>query len=135
MLCLSYTPPFFQGAGVVNADRSTDLAAGIYGVYATPDEWQVGDWQGQEYLNFAKVAYPNTTYTKTYEVHNPSGYNINVNLTDGYMKLITKTQMSFTTSNENLESAFNFHSPDYLMKMDPALIPADPCAPRSSTAS
>jgi len=36
--------PFYQGAGVVNADRATDLAAGIYGVYTTPDEWQVGDW-------------------------------------------------------------------------------------------
>lgn len=121
----SASSPFFQGAGVVDADRSTDLAAGIYGVYATPDEWDVGDWQGQQYLNFAKVARPGATYTQTYEVQNPSGYNINVSLTDGYMKLITKTQMAFTTSPENQESSFNFHSPDYLMKLDPALIPAD----------
>lgn len=121
----SVSAPFFQGAGVVDADRATDVAAGIYGVYATPDEWQVGDWQGVEYLNFAKVAKPGSTYTKTYEVKNPSGYNINVSLTDGYMKLITKTEMTFTTSPENQESAFNFHSPDYLVKMDPALIPAD----------
>ena len=121
----SASSPFFQGAGVVNADRSTDLAAGIYGVYATPDEWDVGDWNGVEYLNFAKVAKPGSTYTKTYEVTNPSGYNINVGLSDGYMQLITKTQMTFTTKNEGLESSFNFHSPDYLMKLDPALIPAD----------
>ncbi|MBI5566960.1 MAG: S8 family serine peptidase [Chloroflexi bacterium] len=121
----SVSSPFFQGAGVVNADRSTDLAAGIYGVYATPDEWQVGDWNGVEYLNFAKVAKPGSMYTKTYEVTNPSGYNINVSLSDGYMQLITKTQTTFTTKDESLESAFNFHSPDYLLKLDPASIPAD----------
>jgi uncharacterized repeat protein (TIGR01451 family) len=121
----SVSAPFFQGAGVVNADRATDVASGLYGVYATPDEWQVGNWQGVEYLNFAKVARPGSTYTKTYEVRNPSGYNINVSLSDGYMKLITKTQMTFTTSPESQESSFNFHSPDYLMKMDSTLIPAD----------
>ena len=121
----SVSSPFFQGAGVMNADRSTDLAAGIYGVYATPDEWQVGDWNGVEYLNFAKVAKPGATYTKTYEVTNPSGYNINVSLADGYMQLITKTQTTFTTQDESKESGFNFHSPDYLLKLDPASIPAD----------
>ena len=84
----SVSSPFFQGAGVVNADRATDLAAGLYGVYATPDEWQVGDWQGIEYLNFAKVAQPGDIYAKTYTVYNPSGYTINVALSDGVMKLV-----------------------------------------------
>jgi len=117
--------PFYQGAGVVNADRATDLAAGIYGVYATPDEWDVGDWQGTEYLNFAKVAHAGDTFTKTYTVYNPSSHDITVDLSDGVMTLITKTQLTFTTSDESLESGFNFHSPDYLMKLDPSLIPAD----------
>ena len=117
--------PFYQGAGVVNADRATDLAAGIYGVYATPDEWQVGDWQGTEYLNFAKVAEPGDAFTKTYTVNNPSGYDISVSLSDGVMKLIEKTELSFTTSDESEESDFNFHSPDYLMELDESLIPAD----------
>ncbi len=67
----SVSSPFFQGAGVVNADRSTDLAAGIYGVYATPDEWQVGDWEGADYLNFANVAYPGDTFAKTYRSPTP----------------------------------------------------------------
>jgi len=117
--------PFYQGAGVVNADRATDLAAGIYGVYATPDEWQVGDWEGTEYLNFAKVAYPGDTFAKTYTVHNPSGYEITADLSDGVMTLINETELTFTTSDESLESDFNFHSPDYLMELDPSLIPAD----------
>jgi len=121
----SASSPFYQGAGVVNADRATDLAAGIYGVYATPDEWQVGDWEGTEYLNFAKVAYPGDTFAKTYTVHNPSGYEITADLSDGVMTLISETELSFTTSDESLESDFNFHSPDYLMELDDSLIPAD----------
>jgi uncharacterized repeat protein (TIGR01451 family) len=117
--------PFYQGAGVVNADRATDLAAGIYGVYATPTEWQVGDWEGTEYLNFAKVAYAGDTFSKTYTVYNPSGYDITVDLSDGVMTRIAETELSFTTSDESLESDFNFHSPDYLMELDEGLIPAD----------
>jgi uncharacterized repeat protein (TIGR01451 family) len=121
----SVSSPFLQGAGVVNADRATDLAAGIYGVYATPDEWDVGNWQGQEYLNFARVAQPGDIYSRTYTVQNPSGYDIDVSLSDGFMQLMSQTEFTFTTSSESLESPFNFHSPDYLMKMDPSLIPPD----------
>ncbi|MGD2177173.1 MAG: S8 family serine peptidase, partial [Anaerolineae bacterium] len=117
--------PFYQGAGVVNADRATDLAAGIYGAYATPDEWQVGDWKGEEYLNFAKVAYPGDTFEKTYTVHNPSGHDITVDLSDGVMEKIESSELTFTTSDESEESSFNFHSPDYLMELDHSLIPSD----------
>lgn len=117
--------PFLQGGGVVNADRATDLAAGLYGVYATPDEWQVGNWNGVEYLNFAKVAYPGVSYTKTYSVVNPSNSGIQVALTDGVMELMGKYEFSFKTSDESEESAFNFHTPDYLMQLDDSLIPAD----------
>ena len=94
----SLSSPFFQGGGVVNADRATDLAAGIYGVYAMPDEWQVGDWQGTEYLNFAKTAWAGNVYTKTYTVANPSGYDIQVDLTDGVMTKMSSTELTFTTS-------------------------------------
>jgi len=121
----SVSSPFYQGAGVVNADRGTDLAAGIYGVYATPDEWQVGDWEGTEYLNFAKVAYPGDVFTKTYTVHNPSGYDITVDLSDGVMTLVNSYDYSLTTSSQTLESSFNFHSPDYLMELPSSIIPAD----------
>ena len=117
--------PFFQGAGVVNADRATDLAAGIYGVYAAPDEWQVGDWKGAEYLNFANVAHPGETYTKTYTVKNPSGHDITVDISEGVMEKIDSAELTFTTSDEDEESGFNFHAPDYLMELDESMIPAD----------
>jgi uncharacterized repeat protein (TIGR01451 family) len=117
--------PFLQGGGVVNADRTTDLAAGLYGVYATPNEWQVGDWEGVDYLNFANVAYAGETYSTTYTVSNPSGYDIDVNLSDGVMELIDSQELEFTTSSQSEESNFNFHSPDYLMELDPSMIPAD----------
>ena len=121
----SVSSPFYQGGGIANADRSTDLAAGIYGVYAQPDEWQVGDWKGTDYLNFANVAVPGETYTQTYTVSNPSGYEIDVDIVDGVMLLMDSTVLTFTTANESEESNFNFHSPDYLMELDADMIPAD----------
>ena len=45
-----------------------------------PDEWQVGDWEGEEYLNFAKRRLAGREYEKTYTVDNPSGYDIKVGL-------------------------------------------------------
>lgn len=116
--------PFFQGGGVVNADRSTDVAAGIYGVYAMPTEWNVGDWKGEQFLNFPNVAEPGNSYQQTYTVKNPSGYDITVNLSDGYMTRVGQDEINFTTSDQSLESGFNFHSPDYLIKMDDSKIPA-----------
>ncbi len=92
----SVSSPFLQGGGVINADRLTDVAAGIYGVYATPDEWQVGDWEGQQYLNFANVAWPDATYNKTYTVENPSGYDITVDLSDGVMQRFDETTSSIS---------------------------------------
>ena len=121
----SVSSPFLQGAGVIDADRATDLAAGIYGVYATPDEWQVGDWQGKNYMNFANVANTGQSYTKTYTVTNPSGYDINVGLSDGVMTKIGGYEFDFTTQPFEDESGFNFHSPDYLIPLDSATIPAD----------
>ena len=32
--------------GVVNADRSTDLAGGLYGLRVSPSFWQAGDYRG-----------------------------------------------------------------------------------------
>lgn len=117
--------PFLQGGGVLNSDRATDVAAGVYGVYATPDEWRVGDWEGQQYLNFANVAWPNTAYEQEYTVVNPSGYDITVGLQDGVMLRTGEKEFELTTSSESEESSFNFHSPDYLLALDPADIPAD----------
>ena len=125
----SVSDPFLQGGGVINADRLTDVAAGIYGVVATPDEWQVGDWEGKHYMNFANVAWPNTTYTQTYSVVNPSGYDINVDLSAGSMQRFAEYDYQFTTSPYMAESAFNFHSPDYLIDLGSAMsgaaIPSD----------
>ncbi len=125
----SVSDPFLQGGGVINADRLTDVAAGIYGVVATPDEWQVGDWEGKHYYNFANVAWPGTTYTQTYSVVNPSGYDITVDLDSGSMQRFAEYDYQFTTSPSEAESAFNFHSPDYLIDLGSALggaaIPSD----------
>jgi uncharacterized repeat protein (TIGR01451 family) len=121
----SVSSPFLQGGGVVNADRATDLAAGVYGLYATPDEWRVGNWEGIEHLNFANVVYPGSVYTKTYQVTNPSDYTLSVDLADGVMTRISSREYSLQTSDLSAESADNPHTPDYLLPVPSTDIPPD----------
>jgi hypothetical protein len=54
---------FTQGAGSVNADRGTAVAGGLYGIYAMPDEWDPGDYRGNNWPGFAHIVYPGDTYT------------------------------------------------------------------------
>lgn len=59
-----------QGSGSVNADRGTGVAAGWYGVYVTPDEWNPGNYRGTDYPAFAHVLGPNQTSTRSFTVKN-----------------------------------------------------------------
>jgi uncharacterized repeat protein (TIGR01451 family) len=117
--------PFLQGGGVVNADRGTDVAAGLYGVYTMPDAWQVGGWEGEQYLNFASVTQPGEVWEQEFTVINPGGFPIKVGLDDAVMVKYDEMEIAFTTSYRGQESSFNFHSPDYLVPLNPADIPAD----------
>lgn len=120
------TDPTLQGAGVVNADRATDLAAGIYGVYATPTMWNVGDYRGANYESFAHMVSPGDTVSQTFTVQNPSGYDITVGLSDGILTQIGDAiEIPFTSSHLEFESGYSFHAPDYLIPITPTLIPAD----------
>ncbi|MEN6480294.1 MAG: S8 family serine peptidase, partial [Anaerolineales bacterium] len=89
--------PFLQGAGVVNADRGTDVASGVYGLYATPDEWRVGDWEGQQHLNFANVAAPGTSWQQDITLTNTGGFAIKPDLSDAVMVKFDEMQLEFQT--------------------------------------
>jgi uncharacterized repeat protein (TIGR01451 family) len=118
--------PSLQGGGVLNADRATDLAAGIYGVYATPSGWNVGDYRGTDYESFAHLVSPGDVVVKSFTVHNPSGHSIDVDLSDGILTQIgSAVQIPWTSKHLDLESGFNFHSPDYLIPITATLIPPE----------
>ncbi len=126
---------FSQGAGSVNADRGTAVAGGHYGVLALPDEWDVGDYRGNNYPAFAHIAYPNDTFTTTITVVNPSTTTINVTVSDAELRLINAREFTFTitpamvaaesaygaANRDNFFKAFNFFIPiTAVVGMDPA---------------
>ena len=59
-----------QGAGRVNADRATDVAGGLSGIYVSPSLLAAGKYQGTHYESFANVLFPGESWSQTFTVHN-----------------------------------------------------------------
>jgi uncharacterized repeat protein (TIGR01451 family) len=85
-----------QGAGRVNADRATDVAGGLDGVYVTPSLLAAGEYDGTHYESFANVLYPGDTWSQTFTVSNPGAAAKTVTLGDEMlmqMEVLTYTQV------------------------------------------
>ena len=54
---------FVEGAGVVNAERMVKIAAGLGGVYVTPDSATFGDYRGTKYPAFTSIMHAGQTAT------------------------------------------------------------------------
>ena len=74
-----------QGAGRVNADTGTDIAAGLGGVYVSPSLLAAGEYMGTHYESFGNVLFPGDTWTQSFTVHNPSASAATVDLGDEMM--------------------------------------------------
>ncbi|MBU4591328.1 MAG: Ig-like domain-containing protein [Candidatus Thermoplasmatota archaeon] len=59
-----------QGAGWSNADRSTQLAAGLDGIYLDKTYWVPGDYRGVRYEGFVKLMEPGESASQTVTVTN-----------------------------------------------------------------
>jgi len=108
---------FSQGAGLVNADIGTDLAAGLKGAFATPTAWSTGDYRGTEYPMFVHVLEPGGSDSQTFTLHNDSADPVTVDLSASRYTRIGSNDYSFTTlpSSEDLSP---FPVPDYLIRLD-----------------
>jgi WD40 repeat protein/sulfur carrier protein ThiS len=66
---------FSQGAGLLNADRLTDIASDTDGVQVQPNQWVPGNYQGIRYPSFTKLMHPDQKVdnkeTFTVSNHNP----------------------------------------------------------------
>ncbi len=116
---------FTQGAGSVNGDMGTLIASGEYGLYASGDEWQPGDFRGTDYPGFAHIAYPGKTYTTTFDINNPTTRTITATVSDNWMQLVNSQTFSVTitpamvaaesaygaANRDNFFKAFNFFIP------------------------
>lgn len=105
-----------QGAGRVNADRATDLAGGLYGVFATPDNWTVGDYRGDIFPGFAKVVFPGKTYTGEFTLTNPGTADVHATVSSDTLVKIGEMSFEWTSSPMGQEDAYNFNRPNYLLR-------------------
>ncbi|MHB1295724.1 MAG: S8 family serine peptidase [Anaerolineae bacterium] len=112
-----YHDTWVQGAGTVNADRATDLAAGLNGVYLTPDSLSFGDYRGTRYEAFAEIMYPGTSSAAVFTVTNPTASEVTVDLAGTHMTRMGEYTMEITATRSS-ESPYNANRPDYLFDVD-----------------
>lgn len=84
-----------QGSGNVDADRSTDIAAGQTW-WAEPVQWVAGSYRGTDYPAFPAILHPGGSDTQTFTVHNPTASAVTVNITDTVLQ--RATEVTFTLS-------------------------------------
>ncbi len=113
-----------QGAGRLNADKATDIAAGLGSVYMTPSSWSFGDYHGVNYPGFANIMYPGTSSTKVFTIYNTSDADVVVNLSTDRLVKIGEERFDWTSAPVSDEGPYKFPEPDYLMDLTP-MIPAD----------
>jgi len=116
-----------QGAGAVNADKSTDIAGGHYGLHVSPEAWYVGDYRGTEYPAFAQIITPGGSDNQVFTVKNYSPLTITAGLTATYYTRISEYTFDVTAATAN-ESPYDFNRPDYLFDVTeyaPSGIPPD----------
>ena len=106
-----------QGAGLVNADTGTDVAAGKVGVYASPSEWSVGDYRGTEYEAFAHIIGPGESDTQTFTLTNHSNRPLRVRIKGVTLRRIGERYYSFKSIDQSLEHG-DFLTPDYAIRLD-----------------
>ena len=109
---------FVEGAGTVNAERTVKIAAGLGGVYVTPDSVTFGDFRGTKYEAFTSILHQGQTATQEFTVYNPGASAATVAISDDQLELISQKEIDFTTINQSQETA-NFYMPDYMIDIEP----------------
>ncbi len=137
---------FTQGAGSVNADVGTAVASGLYGVSmaGNDDEWNPGDFRGEDYPGFAHLVYPGDTWERPFTVDNGGPVPVTVAVKPVALKRIKSDTIDYTITpamiaaesvygsqnRDNFFKAFNFFIPiTATAGMDPTwyniAVPAD----------
>lgn len=64
-----------QGAGYINADRSTQLAANLDGLYLDQTYWVPGEYRGVKYDGFVRLMHPGDEDTQSFSIENKNPAN------------------------------------------------------------
>ena len=121
------TDVYKQGAGAVNADVGTAVAAGLYGAYAADDSayWNPGDYRGDYYPGFAHLVSPGESYTKTFTMVNDGDTAVHATVGTSYLELIDESEFDFTVTADMVaaESVFGSSNSDNFYKAFQYMIP------------
>lgn len=105
---------FVQGAGRVNAERTSDLAAGTSGVSVDPPSWSPGGYRGTNYPAYASLMSAGETTSTTLTLTNNSSSATSVTVSSA-MYARTRTETFTVTLDPSQEaSGYDFSSPDYV---------------------
>ena len=110
-----------QGAGMVNADVGTDIAAGFASIRTSPSDWSAGDYRGEDYPAFAKILHPGNADVQTFTLNNYGNASQQVQITTSRLTKIDTQDYSFTTLDQSLDNEANggsFGEPDYIFPID-----------------
>ena len=112
-----------QGAGRVNADRATDVAGGLEGVFVTPSLLAAGEYKGTQYESFPNILFPGDTWSQTFTVNNTGATDKSVSVGDEVlmeMSTITYTQVvSPYLGHEGPYPQTYYYWADYFVGADP----------------
>jgi len=100
-----------QGSGSLDAKRATEIATS--GVRVSPDAWRAGDYRGTRYNNFTHLIAPGGTASRTFTVNGSGTYSIS----DRNLVRSAHVTKTFTSTDVNRESEYNFNAPDYLLNV------------------
>jgi len=114
-----------QGAGRVNADRATQIAAGMGPGLVRPESWQVGDYRGMEYPAFANIIHPGQSDTQTFSVSQVGALgaqatsDVTFNVQSDILRKVSEQTFDWTTADLSQEDAYSFNRPGYLRNLTP----------------
>ena len=109
---------FVEGAGTVNAERTVKIAAGLGGVYVTPDNAVFGDFRGERYEAFTSLLHRGQTATQQFTVYNPGSSAARLAISDDHLVQLDRKEIDLTTIDQRGETA-SFYLPDYLIDVEP----------------
>ncbi len=113
-----------QGSGNVDANRGTDIAAGMnYGYWVEPAQWNPGSYRGVEYPSFPAIMLPGQSAVKTFTIHNPTGVPFSVSLRDVTLQKVA--EVTFTLSFPSF-SPPPFTRPTWVTDITPLIDAYDP---------
>ena len=105
---------FTQGAGSLDAGRSTRIAEGAApnaGARVSPDEWRPGDYRGDESEPdaFPRLVAPGDDDSQTFELDGAGRYDVS----DQTLRRVATEKLDFTTSPVSDETPALFNAPQY----------------------